>query len=49
MPDLLLFSETGSSAIHLLLILGVGLSLVLGGIVVGVFLYGRRKEIKGEE
>ena len=31
------------------LILGVGLSLVLGGIVVGVFLYGRRKEIKGEE
>lgn len=31
------------------LILGVALSLVLGGIVVGVFLYGRRKEIRDEE
>jgi H+/Cl- antiporter ClcA len=31
------------------LIWGVLLSLVLGGIVVGVFLYGRRKEIRGEE
>ncbi len=31
------------------LILGVVLSLVLGGIVVGVFLYGRRKEIRDEE
>ena len=28
------------------LILGVLLSLVLGAIVVGVFLYGRRKEIR---
>lgn len=27
---------------------GVTLSLVLGGIVVGVFLYGRQKEIRGE-
>ncbi|MBS4048657.1 MAG: hypothetical protein ACK4Z4_11590 [Ferrovibrio sp.] len=31
------------------LILGVAFSLVLGGIVVGVFLYGRRKEIRDEE
>ena len=31
------------------LIWGVLLSLVLGGAVVGVFLYGRRKEIRGEE
>lgn len=31
------------------LILGVSLSLVLGALVVGVFLYGRRKEIRGEE
>jgi H+/Cl- antiporter ClcA len=30
------------------LIWGVLLSLVLGGIVVGIFLYGRRKEIRGE-
>jgi hypothetical protein len=29
------------------LILGVLFSLVLGAIVVGVFLYGRRKEING--
>lgn len=28
---------------------GVTLSLVLGGLVVGVFLYGRSREIKGEE
>ncbi len=31
------------------LIWGVLLSLVLGGAVVGVFLYGRRKEIRDEE
>lgn len=31
------------------LIWGVLLSLVLGAIVVGVFLYGRRKEIRDEE
>lgn len=31
------------------LIWGVLLSLVLGAIVVGVFLYGRRKEIRGEQ
>ncbi|MEK9971050.1 MAG: hypothetical protein VW600_18090 [Ferrovibrio sp.] len=31
------------------LIWGVVLSLVLGGIVVGIFLYGRRKEIRGED
>jgi len=31
------------------LILGVLFSLALGAIVVGVFLYGRRKEIRGEE
>lgn len=31
------------------LIWGVLLSLVLGGIVVGVFLYGRSKEIRDEE
>ena len=31
------------------LIWGVLFSLVLGGLVVGVFLYGRRKEIKGEQ
>lgn len=31
------------------LIWGVLLSLVLGGIVVGIFLYGRRREIRGEE
>jgi len=31
------------------LILGVAFSLVLGGIVVGIFLYGRRKEIRDEE
>jgi TRAP-type C4-dicarboxylate transport system permease small subunit len=28
---------------------GVTLSLVLGGAVVGVFLYGRQREIRGEE
>ncbi len=28
---------------------GVTLSLVLGGLVVGVFLYGRSREIQGEE
>lgn len=28
------------------LILGVGFSLVVGAIVVGIFLYGRRKEIE---
>lgn len=31
------------------MIWGVLLSLVLGGIVVGIFLYGRRKEIREEE
>jgi divalent metal cation (Fe/Co/Zn/Cd) transporter len=31
------------------LIWGVLFSLVLGAIVVGVFLYGRRKEIRGEQ
>lgn len=28
---------------------GVSLSLVLGALVVGVFLYGRSREIRGEE
>ena len=28
------------------LIIGVSLSLIVGGLVVGVFLYGRRQEIK---
>lgn len=28
---------------------GVTFSLVLGGIVVGIFLYGRQREIRGEE
>lgn len=28
------------------LILGISLSLVVGGVVVGIFLYGRRKEIE---
>lgn len=31
------------------LILGVLFSLILGAIVVGIFLYGRRKEIRGEQ
>lgn len=31
------------------LILGVTFSLVVGGIVVGVYLYGRRKEIRDAE
>ncbi|MFN4311635.1 MAG: hypothetical protein ACK4FK_13705 [Ferrovibrio sp.] len=31
------------------LIWGVALSLVLGAIVVGIFLYGRRREIRGED
>ncbi len=30
------------------MILGIVLSLVLGGVVVGIFLYGRQKEIRGE-
>ncbi|WP_341908699.1 hypothetical protein [Ferrovibrio terrae] len=31
------------------LIWGVLFSIVLGAIVVGIFLYGRRKEIRGEQ
>lgn len=31
------------------LITGVTFSLVLGGIVVGIFLYGRRREIRDSE